>query len=148
MNFIQGVVNEYLRADRAMFVTTECSIQLIPGTLIGRTGPHCFCNAIAVNRRDKEAFLCEVTYSKTLGALDNRLTGWASRWNAVRSALARDCGLRQAWPVRPWLFVPYDLRTPLEEKLLRIPNVGDDPGQMPFPKITDLEEVAQWKYKS
>jgi hypothetical protein len=148
MNFIQGVVSEYLRADRAMFVTTECCIQLCPRTSKSPTNQHCFCAAVAVNLRDEEVFLCEVTYSKTFGALDKRLISWASNWNALRSALAQDFGLPQAWPVRPWLFVPPDLRMSLEAKLLNIPNVGTDPGQMPFPRITDLEEVAQWKYKS
>jgi hypothetical protein len=148
MNFIQGVVSEYLRADLAMLVTTECCIQLGPGTSISRTTQHCFCDAVAVNRRDEKVFLCEVTYSETLGALDNRLISWGANWNALRSALAQDFGVPQAWPVRPWLFVPHDLRLPVEGKLLNIPNVGSDPGQMPFPRITDLEEVAQWKYQS
>jgi hypothetical protein len=148
MDYFQGVVTEYLRADRAMFVNTECCIQLNPGANPDRTGPHWFCDAVAVNLRDSEAFLCEVTYSKTLGALTKRLTNWAESWALLRVALTRDCGLVPEWPVRPWLFVPADLRKLLDQKLITIPNVGDEAGKMPFPKVTNLEDVTPWKYKS
>jgi hypothetical protein len=50
--------------------------------------------------------------------------------------------------VRPWLFVPHDLQKRLEQRLLKISNMGDGPEQMPRPKTTDLEEVTPWKYKS
>jgi len=148
MDYFQGVVTEYLRADRAMFINTECCIQLNPGINPDRTGPHWFCDAVAVNLRDKEVFLCEVTYSKTLDALAKRLSGWAGSWGLLRVALTRDCGLIHEWPVRPWLFVPQDLRKLLEQKLIKIQNVGDEPDKMPQPKITDLEDVTPWKYKS
>jgi len=131
-----------------MFVNTECCIQLNPGANPDRTGPHWFCDAVAVNLRDEAVFLCEVTYSKTLGALNKRLVSWASSWNLLCSALVRDCGVRSDWPVRPWLFVPHDLQKPLEQRLLKISNMGDGPEQMPRPKTTELEEVTPWKYKS
>jgi hypothetical protein len=148
MDYFQGVVTEYLRADRAMFVNTECCIQLNPGANPDRTGLHWFCDVVAVNLRDKQVFLCEVTYAKTLGALNKRLISWASNWDLLRAALIRDCGLQQDWPVQPWLFVPHDLRMLLEEKLSKIVNLGAGQHQMPLPKITDLEEVAPWKYRS
>jgi hypothetical protein len=88
MDYFQGVVTEYLRADRAMFVNTECCIQLTPSANPDRTGPHWFCDAVAVNLRDAEVFLCEVTYSKTLGALNKRLISWASNWG-LRLCLCR-----------------------------------------------------------
>jgi hypothetical protein len=57
MDYFQGVVTENLRADRAMFVNTECCIQLNPGANPDRTGPHWFCDAVAVNLRDEAVFL-------------------------------------------------------------------------------------------
>jgi hypothetical protein len=52
------------------------------------------------------------------------------------------------WYVTPWLFVPIELRSPLDQTLHKIANIGIGAGQRPFPQITDLEEVTPWKYKS
>jgi hypothetical protein len=148
MDYFQGVVTEYLRADRAMFINTECCIQLNPGANPDRSGPHWYCDAVAVNLRAQQVHLCEVSYSKTLGALNKRLISWASSWSLLRSALVRDCGLRQEWPVQPWLFVPHDLRALLDKKLTKIAKIGAASGQMPFPTITVLEDVTPWKCNS
>jgi hypothetical protein len=52
------------------------------------------------------------------------------------------------WPVQPWLFVPNALQNALKDRLQKIANIGDGAEQMPYPKTTDLEEVAPWKYQS
>ena len=49
MDYYQGVVTEYLRANRATFVNTECCIQLNPGPHPDNSGPHWYCDAVAVN---------------------------------------------------------------------------------------------------
>ena len=53
MDYFQGVVTEYLRADRAMFVNTEYLIQLEPGNAPAKN-KHWYCDAVAVNMRDNE----------------------------------------------------------------------------------------------
>jgi hypothetical protein len=40
MDYFQGVVTDYLRANRATFVNTECCIQLNPGPNPDTGGPH------------------------------------------------------------------------------------------------------------
>jgi hypothetical protein len=62
MDYFQGVVTEFLRADRAMFVNTEYLIQLDPGTSLGK-GRHWYCDALTINFKDSTVYLCEVTYS-------------------------------------------------------------------------------------
>jgi len=52
-----------------------------------------YCDAVAVNLRDKRVFLCEITYSKTLHDLNKRLVSWASNWPTLCKALTRDCGV-------------------------------------------------------
>jgi hypothetical protein len=42
MDYFQGVVTEYLRADRTIFVNTECLIQLDGGDPPGK-GRHWYC---------------------------------------------------------------------------------------------------------
>jgi len=148
MDYFQGVVTEFLRADRAVFVNTECCIQLNPGANPDTSGPHWYCDAVAVDHRMKEIFLCEITYAKSLSALQSRLTGWAANWPGVLAALVRDSALPPAWPVRPWVFIPAELRSSLNDKVARLPNVGAEAGQMPFPRVTALEEVMPWKYCS
>lgn len=52
------------------------------------------------------------------------------------------------WPVRPWLFIPHDLRGLLEKQLARIPSMRSSLAHMPQPKVTDLEDVTPWKYNN
>ena len=148
MDYFQGVVTEYLRADRAVFVNTECCIQLNPGLNPDTSGPHWYCDAVAVDHRKHEIFLCEITYAKSLSALQARLIGWASNWPGVLAALVRDSALPSDWHVRPWVFIPEELHKLLENKIKKLANVGTAAGQMPSPKITALEEVMPWKYRS
>ena len=148
MDYFQDVVIEYLRADRAMFINAECCIQLNPGENPDKTGLHWYCDAVAVNLRSRNVFLCEVTYAKSLTALMHRLTGWSENWPQLKVALARDCALPTDWTVRPWIFIPQDLRQLLNQKLDKLPNLGIEDVNMPRPDITDLEKVLPWKYKS
>ena len=147
MDFYQGVVTDYLRADRAVFVNTECCIQLNPGD--NPVGPHWYCDAVAVNMRERQVFLCEITYSKTLDALVKRLAGWRSHWPALCLAIVRDLCVPADWPVRPWVFIPSDREVLLERKLAKLPAaVSDASAQMPAPKVTHLERVAPWNFNS
>lgn len=148
MDYFQGVVTEYLRADRAMFVNTECCIQLNPGVNPDKSGPHWYCDAVAVNFRLRKVYLCEVTYSKSLSALITRLKSWSENWGKLKQALARDCSLPDDWEVRPWLFVPQHLRAALDKKLTILHGVNGGVTNMPVPIITELEAVLPWVYKS
>jgi hypothetical protein len=105
MDYFQGAVTEYLRANRSTFVNTECLIQLKPGDSPAN-GEHWYCDAVAVNFQEKAAYLCEVTYSRTLQYLFTRLGSWINNWAGIESALARDCGIGPDWKVRPWIFIP------------------------------------------
>jgi len=146
MNYYESVVIDYLRADRAVFVNTECCIQINPGDNPDTSGPHWYCDAVALNFRCKEIFLCEISYAAQLGDLTKRLRAWHDNWQSVIDALYREsmiCEFR--WPVRPWLFVREDRVPLLKEQLNRIAN-----GQpLKFnPKITPLEKVQPWLFST
>jgi hypothetical protein len=145
MNYYESVVMDYLRADRAIFVNTEFCIQINKAANPDKSGPHWYCDAVALDFRCKEIFLCEISYAANLGGLINRLKGWNANWDGVRSALARDCFLAEQWPITPWLFVPWGRVDFLKRRLAEIAN-----GQRPkfVPKITVLEEVQPWLYSS
>jgi hypothetical protein len=49
MNYYESVVVDYLRADRAIFVNTECCIQLNEAVNPDNSGPHWYCDAVAVD---------------------------------------------------------------------------------------------------
>ncbi|MEQ5844428.1 hypothetical protein N0A02_33780 (plasmid) [Paraburkholderia acidicola] len=149
MDYYQGIVTEYLRADRAMFVNTECCIQLNPGANPDRSGPHWYCDAVAINLRDRQVFLCEISFSSSLSDLGKRLNAWHSNWQALRLALARDLYIDPSWPVTPWAFVPQELFPTLGRRLASTyASEATLTEQMSYPKVTALEEVVPWKYRS
>jgi hypothetical protein len=117
MDYYENVVIEYIRADRALFVNTECCIQVNEGDNPDTSGPHWYCDAVAVDFRNAEIFLCEISFAKHLPGLRDRLKGWSENWIDVCSALARDSHLPSDWPVRPWLFVPEELVPKLVAKV-------------------------------
>lgn len=149
MDYYQGVVTDYLRADRAMFVNTECCIQLDEGDNPDKfPGRHWYCDAVAVNFRDRAVFLCEITYSSTQDALVKRLKAWHSHWDELRFALIRDLHVPKDWNVRPWAFIPEACHAVLERKLVPLAFEGTGSDGMPLPRVTFLESVAPWKYRS
>lgn len=141
MDHFEGVVLDFLRADRRLFVNAQCCIQLNPGSNPDTSGPHWYCDAVAVNVRDRAAYLCEISYAARLPTLLNRLRSWDEHWERLRTALARDCGIPADWTVRPWLFVPND-------RLERLRLGTAALSLMPDPRITALEEVLPWRYRS
>lgn len=148
MDYYQGVVTDYLRADRAVFVNTECCIQLHESPNPDSSGPHWYCDAVAVDFKSNTVFLCEVSYARDLGALLRRLREWRAQWPEVRAALARDCRVPAHWPVRPWVFVPEEC---VSRAVTGIRGLGEPYGTsdaMPVPRITTLEMVVPWRYVS
>jgi hypothetical protein len=111
VDYYQGVVLDYLRMDRAVFVNPECCIQLTGGETPAK-GEHWYCDAVAVDFGGKHdppkptVFLCEISYAKGLATLINRLQQWARHWDKVCEAVRRECSVWEDWPIRPWLFVP------------------------------------------
>ena len=145
MDYFQGVVADYLRADRSTFVNSEFLLQLDKGNSPGK-GRHWYCDIVAVNFRDSTIYLCEVSFSKTLHALIRRLTIWSENWPALCAGVSRDSLVPSEWTVRPWLFIPMDRCGVLAEKLPTVIGIGTESYHMPDPKVTALEDVLPWKY--
>jgi hypothetical protein len=72
--------------------------------------------------------------------LKKRLRAWDLNWARVREALACDCAIPEGWHVEPWVFVPGDRILKLAREMVF--------SQMPVPRMTALEEVVPWKYRS
>jgi hypothetical protein len=96
----------YLRADRSVFVNPECCIQLNAADNPDGSGPHWYCDLLAVDFETRCVWLCEVSYSKSLAALLKRLASWNTHWPALKATLVRACHLEETWQVRPWIFIP------------------------------------------
>ena len=144
MDYYQNAVGEYLRADRHVFVNTEFCIQLNEGKNPD-LGHHWYCDVVAVDFGRQTIFLCEVTYSAQLGALTKRLTDWNANWSGVEAALRRDAAVPADWPIRPWLFVPEERRPLLRRRLDAMAQA--EPLKF-TPRVTSLEEVQPWRYRS
>lgn len=141
-DYYQGVVAEYLRSDRAVFVNPEFCLQLEPGKT-PKKGSFWYCDLLAVSLREREVYLCEVTYSSTAAALIKRLTAWNMNWPEVRNALIRDCSIDESWKVSPWVFLPSHVESTYRRKLGALRPFKKD--GMPEPKFTVLEDVVPWK---
>lgn len=146
LNYYESVVIDYLRADRALFVNTECCIQLNAGSNPdSQKGAHWYCDAVVADFRDGRVFLCEISYSNALYDLIQRLEAWNAKWDGVAAGLHRDSWLPAEWEIRPWLFVPNCLIEKLVSKLDEMKRQG----QLRFvPRITPLEMVQPWLYPS
>jgi hypothetical protein len=140
---LSRIVVEYLRENRAIFVNTECCIQLNEGTN-NDIGPHWYCDALAVDLGEKAVYLCEVTYAKGIPALLKRLSQWNTHWSGVRNSLVRDSKIFPDWSVTPWLFMPAVFTADAEAKIRTFTPVPGEDGDMPFPKITSLESIVPW----
>ena len=144
MDYFQGVVTEYLVADRASFVNTELLLQLDED--LPRKGRHWYCDAAAASFRDETLYLCEVTYSKSMAALAQRLLSWNEHWVELRSAVARDCGVPMSWKIQPWVFIPKAYSELLKSKIKFLSDSSRSESDMPYPLITHLESVVPWEY--
>jgi hypothetical protein len=82
MSYYQDIVVDYLRENRAIFVNTECCIQLNEGSG-NQIGPYWYCDALAVDFGQNAVYLCEVTYARGTAAL-------LKTSRAVERPLARD----------------------------------------------------------
>jgi len=145
MDFYEGVVLDYLRADPALFLNAQCLIQLNPGDNPDTSGPHWYCDAVALDLRNSTVFLCEISYSKGLYDLRKRLEHWHEHWAGVRAALVRNCHVNPEWPVRPWLFVPKDLVAKL---VVFLSDLSAGAALNFVPRIRTLEMVQPWHYRS
>ncbi|WP_414490474.1 hypothetical protein [Stenotrophomonas maltophilia] len=141
MDHFEGVVLDYLRADRALFVNSQCCIQLNEGANPDTSGPHWYCDAVAVSFKEQAAYLCEITYAARAPSLLARLRAWDEHWPGVRAALARDSGVPLDWNARPWLFVPESNAKGIQSAIGGLKN-------LPSPRVTFLEEVLPWRYRS
>ena len=144
MEYFQGVVTEYLVADRASFVNSELLIQLDADE--PKKGRHWYCDAAAVNIREETLYLCEVTYSKSMSALSKRLLAWDAHWKELRDAIARDCGIPSSWTIQPWAFIPEAYNQALKSRIAPLASDERNGDVMPYPQITFLENVVPWNY--
>jgi hypothetical protein len=142
MDYYESVVVHYLRADRALFVNTECCIQLNQSKNPDSSGPHWYCDAVACDFRKSRIFLCEISYGAQLSDLTKRLKEWYANWDSLRHALARDSFVPKDWPVRPWLFVPVTRVPLLVNRWAAIS--GSDKAPKFVPLVTTLEMVQPW----
>jgi hypothetical protein len=146
MDYYQGVVADYLSADPAMFVKSECLIRLHDGPLM--KGEHWYCDVLAISFREPHAaYLCEVSFSLTLEALSTRLRQWSENWPAVCAAIAHDNGLA-GWSMRPWAFVRDDCRHRVTSEVNKFLDQSGGSDRMSRPLVTALEAVVPWNYAS
>ena len=148
MDFYQGVVIDYLRADRSVFVNSKYCIEPKESPNNVTCGDHWFCDAVAIDFRNKTIFLCEVTFAANLSVLTSRLRDWHENWDKVQIAIIHQSNLVDTfvagWSIKPWLFVPKERAVLLQRSL----NLIGDGQELNFKyQVTCLEDVQPWLYK-
>ncbi|WP_237384567.1 hypothetical protein [Xanthomonas campestris] len=98
MDHFEGVALDYLRADRALFVNSQCCIQLNEGANPDTSGPHWYCDAVAVSFKEQAAYLCEISYAARAPPLIARLKGWNEHWAGIRGPLSETAVCRWGGP--------------------------------------------------
>ena len=93
MDFYQGVVMDYLRADRAVFVNPQCCIQLKDQPNPDTSGPHWYCDAVPLDLRNKAVFLSEISVAAKLGGLIEYLKQWTLHEYTGESSHKRYCAV-------------------------------------------------------
>src|SRR5271157_1653845 len=145
MDYFQGVVTEYLRAKRSVFVNTECLISLDEGDN-PKKSRHWYCDVVAVDFKESTVYLCEISYSATVQSLLTRLQAWRKCWSGLVPSVIRDSGVPANWTVRPWVFLPKKYEETFIRKFaIHAKSAGSD-SQMPAPRVTHLEATLPWEY--
>ena len=142
MDHYKTVVMDYLQADRAVFVNTECCIQLDEPVDSGKPAPRCSCDAVAIDLRHRAVFLCETAFGHKLQPLIKKLSVWTKNWDSIETALRRDCKAPANWRVHVWLFVPKNSIERLDGKLEHLRQTIGSKFKV---KITALEDVQPWR---
>ena len=144
MDYMQGVVEDFLTAGQNLFIIPECLIKLDDGDPV--TGRHWYCDVAAVDLTREKVLLCEVTYAKRPGALHKRLRAWADNWAGVRGALKRDYGIPLEWQVLPQVFVREECGAEILSRAQA--DIAAGGSAMPEPEIRSLREAARWRLDS
>jgi hypothetical protein len=144
MDYIQGVVEDFLTAGEDLFIIPECLVKLDDGEPL--KDRHWYCDVAAVDFKRKRVLLCEVTYAKRPTALLKRLRGWSDNWAGVRKGLQRDYGIPIGWEVQPRLFVREECGPDILSRT-RVDNATGG-SAMPEPGIVSLRQVARWRLES
>lgn len=139
MDYFQGVVADYLRANRSTFVNPEFWFSLDGNPDAVAKNTSWFVDVLAVNFERRCVFMCEVTYSKAPSALVKRLTTWAENWPKVTAAIHRDTNIPADWNIIPWIFVPEAQIAAIRDRLPKFPAT---------PPITALEDTLPWKFRT
>ena len=126
-----------------MFLNTECLIQIAPGTAPEKD-QHWYCDIVAASFHDRTAYLCEITYSKSMQSLVTRLKAWQEHWPGILEALRRDSEIPTDWKVRPWIFIPEGHIAVWNKKFVPGGAIGATSLTMPAPLVTALEKVVPW----
>ena len=142
MDHYKTVVMDYLLADKAVFVNSECCINFDDGGDPKKTGQHFSCDAVAIDLRHGAVYLCDAAFEHKLKSLVKKLSVWTKNWDLINSALRRDCMVPAAWRVHVWLFVPKDSIEMLDGNLEHLRQTIGSKFKV---KITALEDVQPWR---
>lgn len=142
MEHYKTVVMDYLQSDSAVFLNTDCRLELDETASSEKTRQHCSCDAVAIDLRHGAVYLCDTVLSERPQALISKLSAWTKSWDSIKTALWDKCKVPANWRIHVWLFVPRDSIEMLDE---RLEQLRQNIGARFKVKLTALEDVQPWR---
>ena len=121
-------VESYLRSQEALFLSSDCPLQLSAGEASS------FVDMLAVDFSNKTVWLC-VGGNEVMKTL--RL--WQTHWPQVQMALWRDHKIPIGFEIRPWGFVEQAQKLSYDSAF----SHSEMDGHMPNPRFTKLEDLGK-----
>lgn len=145
MDHYKTLVMDYLQADPAVFVNTECSTQLDEHLAPDCPACHFSCDAVAIDLRHGVVYLCLASFDDKLQGMVEQMSTWTRNWDSIKTSLCHGSKVPKNWRVYVWLFVPKDSIEMLDEELERLRQTAGSKFKV---KITALEDVQPWRASS
>ncbi len=131
----EEAVSTWLVADGRTLIAPQYPVRIGEAT---RSKPVRWPDILAVRPKDRQIFLCEVTWSKDWSRLCRKIDEYHDRLDDIRTSLDHWLGIGCAeWQVSVWYFVP---EAHVDKIGSRRPYDGS------FLKVTPLESIKPWTY--
>lgn len=131
----ENVIAAWLVADGQTLIAPQYPLRIGEPTM---AEPVRWPDILAVQPKNRRAFLCEVTWSKDWSRHGKKIAEYRDHIDNIRASLEHWLGIEgEAWQISVWYFVPA-----AHVEKIRSMETGVD-----FPlKVTSLESIKPWSY--
>lgn len=136
--YFENIVAQWLMADGRTLITEEYPLRISHATEFTHKGQKVrWPDILAVRPKDKDIFLCEVTWLKSWSKIQEKIEEYSEHEDKIRSCLEHWLGIGDVgWDLKIWYFVP-------SKHTERIQSMACNGLLL---KTTTLEEIKPWTF--